>query len=108
MNAGLNEALVYRYWESLRMQPLDYSASGFNCCSSVSTSLQDGFAPHPSLTPPTYSPLSFAGGYIPWGHANPYYLRDWVQEVNGWLTQLEGTSPPTATGSRVARDPINR
>ncbi len=83
INSGLNEALIYRYWYSLARQPLEYSFNGINCCSCVATSLQDGF-PAGSSAPP-YSPMSFAGGWFPWGHSNPYYLEDWVGEVNEWL-----------------------
>lgn len=89
LNSGLNEALVYRYWNSLQASPLNYSATGFNCCSAVATSLQDGFPVAPRIRPPAYSPLTFAGlGFLPLGFSNPYYLEEWTNEVNAWLARL--------------------
>lgn len=89
MNPGLNEALVYRYWNSLSAAPLDYCATGFNCCSAVASSIRDGFPPHPRVPPPAYSPLTFAGlGFIPFTYSNPYYLEEWTNEVNTWLARL--------------------
>jgi hypothetical protein len=89
LHPGLNEALVYRYWNSLQAMPMDYSAQGFNCCSAVATSIQDGFPVAPRIRPPDYSPLNFVAlGFMAIDFSNPYYLEEWTLEVNSWLRRL--------------------
>ena len=87
LHTGLNEALIYRYWDSLTRQPLDYSNTGFNCCGAVAVSVGDGFSAVQRGLMPTYPPISFAGGYIPIGYSNPYALEDWVDDVNAVLAR---------------------
>lgn len=87
LHTGLNEALIYRYWQSLERMPLQYSNTGFNCCGAVAVSVGDGFSPTQRNVMPAYPPISFAGGYVPIGYSNPYALEDWIDDVNAVLAR---------------------
>lgn len=101
MSGSLNEALVYRYWNSLIRQPMDYAARGFNCCSAVAVSIRDGFPMSISSSAPSYPPIALAGGYIPYGHSNPYSLEEWVGQVNAWLPDTSRSRPRTRPSGPV-------
>ncbi|MBK6749395.1 MAG: hypothetical protein KA956_09305 [Pyrinomonadaceae bacterium] len=102
VSTGLNEALVYRYWNSLQLHPLNYAARGFNCCSAVAVSIRDGFPLSVSSSAPAYPPIAMAGGYIPYGYSNPYSLEEWTVDLNSWLPAIvrpASTTPTTAPTS---------
>lgn len=93
---GINEALIYRYWTSLQSQPLDYTNTGFNCCSAVAVSVRDGF-PADLSEAPAYPPMTFAGGWLPIGYSNPYALEEWIEDINQRLSHLRRPVAARAT-----------